>query len=153
MKKLRGICSLDLFSKWYMAVLVMICRRQFNAFNHTACTFAYKPACNITDVLLILKLVLRKTYDWRGSEEIIIGIGDINKAFGNTLIYSLYNALETSRFPSALITALVAESRKLVTVPLFEGLNLKGENEKILWDRCIKQNKIEGPWVFDMVLS
>ena len=82
-----------------MAVLVMICRHQFNAFKHTACTFAYKPACSVADVLLILQLFLVRVHNWRGSEQIIIGIGDIKNAFDNTLISSLCSALEASRFP------------------------------------------------------
>ena len=70
MSHFRGVCLLDVLSKMFMSVLVMVLKRQAAPLHwKSACTFAYEAGLSTADLILTIKTLLARAYDWRDTIE------------------------------------------------------------------------------------
>ena len=151
-KHFRGVCLLETISKLYMAVLIRMVSRQFDPWKFIVCNFAYQKKLCTSHLILTVKLLLFKSYDWRGSQSdrCCVGIGDIAQAFDNARVCTLYDALCSRRLPPALIAAIINEFRRLEAKPIFQNLEI---DMKVAWSKSIKQGGVEGPWCWNQIMA
>lgn len=66
--------------------------RQLDPWKFVVCHFAHQKNCSTSHLVLTLKLLLFKSFDWRGSEavECCIGLGDIAAAFEVPFVVSFF---------------------------------------------------------------
>lgn len=140
----RGISLLSVFSKWYMACLMVLYEeaKRPEEYGYVA-TLGFRPGHGCNEIVGSIALVHRAMWEWRGKKRIWTFSGDIKSAFDEMVFEVSKEGMVRAGAHPMLIAATLEESRNLTLCIDFQNCFAK-----VPFNKCLKQGGKESPPVF-----
>ena len=141
----RGTSLIDVFAKFYMAVLMVVLDTQgyvrgkgsdgieLNIFGEDKRTTSH--------AIVFMLVLLSRAYEWRGVRNVCCFEGDIKGAYDHLSLSLVEKALHFHKVPNRMIASILEEMVGLHMFPHLLGID-SYDNPSIPFNRCVRQGGV-----------